>query len=130
MYMWLVCVCFSNCFRLSSNGSVIMCLSNCSQRYCSAVIYVSFTCLLFLVSLVILSLLLIWCMICHCGYGHHFFLLSQGSMVCHSCQTATVDPIGVEAYFLGVSWFSSISICLLTNASLCPSSLFNQLVVY
>ena len=46
--MWFIGVCFSICFRISSKGSVTICLSNWFQRYCSAVICVGFTCLLFL----------------------------------------------------------------------------------
>ena len=40
---------FKNYFSMSSTGSVILCSSNWSQRYCLAVICVVFTCLLFLV---------------------------------------------------------------------------------
>ena len=44
-----ICVCFSVCFRMSSRGSVTVCLSNWLQRYCLAVICVGIMCLLFLV---------------------------------------------------------------------------------
>ena len=48
--LFILGVCVSCvCFRISSSGSVTMCLSNWSQRYCLAVICVGFTCLLFLV---------------------------------------------------------------------------------
>ena len=40
---------FQFVLELSSTGSVTICLSNWSWRYCSAVVCVGFTCLLFLV---------------------------------------------------------------------------------
>ena len=43
------CVCFSNYFRMASAGCIFLCLSNCSQRDCLAVICMDFTCLLLLV---------------------------------------------------------------------------------
>ena len=82
VYVWFIGVCFSICFKMSSEGSVPRCLSYWSWGYCSAVICVGFTCLLFLV----IShpvFIWIWCMVCHCGYGLPFLLLYNGSMVHH-----------------------------------------------
>ena len=85
---------FSNCFRMSSKGSIFLCLSNWCQRYCSAVIWAVFICLPFLVishpvfvTFIVYDLLMwLWSFptIVPWVHGPPF-----------SCWTATVDPIRI-----------------------------------
>ena len=117
LWVYVICWCvwFSNCFRMSSTGSVILCSSNWSQKYCSAVICVVFTCLLFLVishpvsvKCIMFDLLLwLWCPFLYCTMGpwSTIFLLS-----CYSSSYG--NKIKISGNIILVHF-----VCLLMNAS-------------
>ena len=100
------CECFSDCFRMSSTVSTMFIL-NWSQRYCSAIMGVAFTCSVpcdwpvFYMHIMYDLLLWLWTPL------PSTVLWVHGPPFPH--KTATVDPNRIEAKlnFLEVSWLLS-----------------------